>query len=95
MLNRIFELIIEYPKKTLFYIGIITIFWASFIPSLKLDFSVEDLFSEYDISAKDYLDFKDQFGREDNVISLIYNPENPLSKDLYIELENLNLMRFF
>ena len=89
MLEKILRIIVFAPQKTLFIIGLITIFWASFIPTLKLDFSVEDLFSEYDLSAKEYQDFKENFGREDNIITLIYNPNNPFSKDLYIELEEI------
>ncbi len=89
MLKKILRIIVFAPQKTLFIIGLITIFWASFIPTLKLDFSVEDLFSEYDLSAKEYQDFKENFGREDNIITLIYNPNNPFSKDLYIELEEI------
>ena len=89
MLKKILRIIVFAPQKTLFIIGLITMFWASFIPTLKLDFSVEDLFSEYDLSAKEYQDFKENFGREDNIITLIYNPNNPFSKDLYIELEEI------
>ncbi len=89
MLRKIFKIIVYSPKKTLLTIGLISMFWASFIPALQLDFSVEDLFSEYDLSAKEYQNFKKDFGREDNIISLIYNPENPFSKDLYIELEEI------
>ena len=89
MLKKILRIIIFAPQKTLFIIGLITIFWASFIPTLKLDFSVEDLFSEYDLSAKEYQDFKENFGREDNIITLIYSPNDPFSKDLYIELEEI------
>ena len=91
MLKKILRIIVFAPQKTLFIIGLITMFWASFIPTLKLDFSVEDLFSEYDLSAKEYQDFKENFGREDNIITLIYNPNNPFSKDLYIELEEIIL----
>ena len=89
MLRKIFELMITFPKRALSLIGLVTILLALFIPTLKLDFTVEDLFSKYDSSAEEYTSFKDDFGREDNFITLIYKPKNPLSKNLYIELEEL------
>ena len=89
MLQRIFELIIKYPKKTLFIIGFITIFLSLFIPTLKFDFTVEDFFSKYGSSSKEYTNFKNNFGREDNFITLIYKSNDPYSKDLYIEIEDL------
>ena len=71
MLKNIFELMLNFPKRTLSLIGLITLLFSIFIPTLKLDFTVEDLFSEYDASAKEYSSFKDDFGREDNFITLI------------------------
>ena len=89
IIHKIFETVIYYPKKTLLILALITTFWATFIPSLKLDFSVEDLFSEYDLSAKEYQNFKSNFGREDNIITLIYKPIDFLSQDLYKKLDDI------
>ena len=89
MIHKIFETVIYYPKKTLLILALITTFWATFIPSLKLDFSVEDLFSEYDLSAREYQSFKSNFGREDNIITLIYKPKDFLSQDLYKKLDDI------
>ena len=89
MVKNIFELMLKSPKRTLSFISLITILFAIFIPTLKLDFTVEDLFSEYDSSAKEYARFKNDFGREDNFITLIYKAQNTFSKNLYIELEEL------
>ena len=89
MLENIFKLLLKFPKRTLLLIGLVTLLFSIFIPTLKLDFTVEDLFSEYDASAKEYARFKDDFGREDNFITLIYKAQNPFSKSLYIELEEL------
>ena len=36
-----------------------------------------------------YFSFRDTFGREDNVITIIYKPKNIYDKNLYIELEDL------
>ena len=89
MLENIFKLLLKFPKRTLLLIGLTTLLFSIFIPTLKLDFTVEDLFSEYDASAKEYARFKNDFGREDNFITLIYKTQNPFSKSLYIELEEL------
>ena len=89
IIHKIFETVIYYPKKTLLILALITTFWATFIPSLKLDFSVEDLFSEYDLSAREYQSFKSNFGREDNIITLIYKPKDFLSQDLYKKLDDI------
>ena len=94
MVKNIFELMLKSPKRTLSFISLITILFAIFIPTLKLDFTVEDLFSEYDSSAKEYAHFKNDFGREDNFITLIYKAQNPFSKNLYIELEELIFQLF-
>ena len=89
MLENIFKLLLKFPKRTLLLIGLTTLLFSIFIPTLKLDFTVEDLFSEYDVRAKEYARFKNDFGREDNFITLIYKTQNPFSKSLYIELEEL------
>ena len=89
MLNQFFKLVINNPKRTLLAVCGITIFFALFIPNLKIDFSIEHLFSQNDPNVEKYFSFRDTFGREDNVITLIYKPHNVYDKNLYIELEEL------
>ena len=89
MLDRFFRLIINNPKYTLTSVFSITLFLAFFIPNLKIDFSIEHLFSQNDPSVEEYFSFRDTFGREDNVITIIYKPKNIYQKSLYIELEEL------
>ena len=89
MLDRFFRLIINNPKYTLTSVFSITLFLAFFIPNLKIDFSIEHLFSQNDPSVEKYFSFRDTFGREDNVITIIYKPKNIYQKSLYIELEEL------
>jgi len=89
MLDRFFRLIINNPKYTLISVFSITLFLAFFIPNLKIDFSIEHLFSQNDPSVEKYFSFRDTFGREDNVITIIYKPKNIYQKSLYIELEEL------
>ena len=89
MLERILRWILSNPKNTLTIIGGITVLWALFIPNLKIDFTIEHLFSKNDPAVERYFSFRDTFGREDNVITIIYEPYDALQKDLYIELEEL------
>ena len=89
MLNQFFQLVINNPKRTLFAILSITILLSLFIPNLKIDFSIEHLFSQNDPNVEKYFSFRETFGREDNVITLIYKPHDVYDRNLYIELEEL------
>ena len=89
MLNRFFHSVIDNPRATLFIVFIITFVLALSIPKLKIDFSIEHLFSKNDPSVEKYFSFRDTFGREDNVITIIYKPYNIYDKNLYAQLEEL------
>ena len=89
MIERIFRWILSNPKNTLTIIGGVTTIWALFIPNLKIDFTIEHLFSQNDPAVERYFSFRETFGREDNVITMIYEPNDALQKDLFIELEEL------
>ncbi len=89
MINSFFQHIIENPKRTLIALLITTIVFASFIPRLKIDFTIEHLFSESDPSIEEYTSFREVFGREDNVITIIYKPDNIYDKSFYADLEEM------
>ena len=89
MLNKFFQIILKHPRSTLALVAGITIFWSLFISNLRLDFSIEHLFSQNDPMVERYFLFQENFGREDNVITIIYKPQDALNKNLYIELEDL------
>ena len=89
MSNQFFQLVINNPKRTLIAVLSITVFLSLFIPNLKIDFSIEHLFSQNDPNVEKYFSFRETFGREDNVITLIYKPHDVYDKNLYIELEEL------
>ena len=74
---------------TLFIVFVITLILALSIPKLKIDFSIEHLFSKNDPNVEKYFSFRDTFGREDNVITIIYKPHNIYEKNLYVQLEDL------
>ena len=89
MTKQLFTFVVNSPKKILLIVFCFTIFWAFFITKLKIDFSIEHLFSQNDKSVKKYFFFRDTFGREDNVITIIYKPIDHLEKKIYPELEEL------
>ena len=89
MIEKIFRIIIVNPKNTFFGIISLTIMWTIFIPNLSIDFSIEHLFSQNDPAVERYFSFRETFGREDNIITIIYEPVDALSKELYKELEDL------
>jgi len=89
MINSFFNHIIDNPKRTLISLLIATIVFASFIPRLKIDFTIEHLFSESDPSIEEYWSFREIFGREDNVITIIYKPNDIYDKSFYADLEEM------
>ena len=89
MIDRFFRLIINNPRATLSSVFAVTLFLSFFIPNLKIDFSIEHLFSQNDPSVEKYFSFRNTFGREDNVITLIYKSKNIYDKKTYLELEDL------
>ena len=89
MVSRFSRYIIAKPQKTLIIVFMVTLFWSFFIPNLKIDFSIEHLFSKKDPNVEKYFSFREEFGREDNIISLIYKPIDYLDQTLYQELESL------
>ena len=86
MLYKFFQLIVERPRNTLSIVAGITLLSILFIPNLKIDFSIEHLFSEKDPMVERYSSFRDTFGREDNIITIIYKPSDHLEKKLFVQL---------
>ena len=89
MIEKFFQIIIANPRITFSSVIGFTIIWALFIPNLSIDFSIEHLFSQNDPAVKNYFAFRNEFGREDNVITIIYEPLDPVDRNLFKELEEL------
>jgi len=83
--NRIISLQILYPFRFLIVISLITIFSIIQLFFLKFDFTIENLFPENDQEVEQYYSFRDEFGREDNIISLTYNCDDPFLLKNYLE----------
>ena len=95
LFNKIVTLQILYPFKFLIFISLITIFLIFQLFFLKFDFTIENLFPENDQEVEQYYSFRDEFGREDNIISLTYNCDDPFLLKNYQENQKItqNLSR--
>ena len=80
MIEKIFGKVIDFPKITLCGILLLTMIWALFIPNLTIDFSIEHLFSQNDPAVEEYFSFRDDFGRENKILSA-----NKTSIDFIVE----------
>tara|TARA_B100000686_G_scaffold111291_1_gene118602 strand:- start:58999 stop:61245 length:2247 start_codon:yes stop_codon:yes gene_type:complete len=89
MLNPFFQKINNKPIHVITFVAVVTFFWSLFIPKLEIDFSIEHLFSQSDPNVEKYFSFRNTFGREDNMMTIIYEPDDYLNKAVYSELENL------
>ena len=52
MIDYFFRLLLKNPKQVLASVLLVTLFWSSFIPNLKIDFSIEHLFSKKEAVQK-------------------------------------------
>ena len=89
MIEKFFRIIITNHRGTFLSVIGLTVMWALFLPNLSIDFSIEHLFSQNDPAVERYFSFRDEFGREDNVITIIYEPIDPIDRGLFKELEKL------
>ena len=86
---KFLSLVLEHPKKTLFFIGLATCFFCLSIVDLKYDFTIEQLFAKNKEETRAYFDFQKEFSREDNVILLVHKIPKSLSNSFLDSLNNL------
>ena len=85
MLNKLSQIILKYPISVMTIILIVTayFFHNAFLSEqrLKVDFSLEQMFPESDPEKDAYQLFIDEFNREDDKILLVYDCDNPTSRE--------------
>ena len=85
MLNGLSRNLLKYPIPVMTAISLITglFFWTAFFSetSLQVDFSLEQMFPESDPEKDAYQSFIDEFNREDDKILLVYDCDNPTSRE--------------
>ena len=75
----------DYPKIVLSFLFAVTIFFGSYISDIKMDFSIEQLFSQDDPVVERFLTLREEFDGVDNVIYLFYKSNNPFSYEFLLE----------
>ena len=79
MTNTLIKKVLNYPKVTLAILSTITVILGSFLPSVKIDLSIEQLFSQNDPVISRFLNFREEFESVDNRIFLLYESNDPFS----------------
>ena len=85
ILQKLISIILDHPRWIIALTAFITVVMISFATQLKMNFSIEELFAINDPNVDKYFDFLEEFDREDNLILLMYECEDPFS------YENLKL----
>tara|TARA_Y100000748_G_scaffold38554_1_gene28545 strand:- start:156 stop:2399 length:2244 start_codon:yes stop_codon:yes gene_type:complete len=71
--------ILNHPKVILSILAAITLVLGTFLPKVKMDFSIEQLFSQNDPVINRFLNFREEFDGVDNRIFLLYESDDPFS----------------
>ncbi len=72
-------MILNHPKVILSILAAITLVLGTFLPKVKMDFSIEQLFSQNDPVINRFLNFREEFDGVDNRIFLLYESDDPFS----------------
>ena len=81
ILQKWINLILNHPKWVIVFTVFITVLMTSFATRLQMNFSIEELFALNDPNVEKYFDFLEEFDREDNLILLMYECDDPFSYD--------------
>ena len=96
MLNGLSKSLLKYPFPVMTGIILITglFFWIAFFSDsrLQVDFSLEQMFPESDPEKDVYESFINEFNREDDKILLVYDCDNPTSRENIARISNLTEM---
>ena len=96
MLNGLSKTLLKYPVPVMTVIMLITglFFWIAFFSDsrLQVDFSLEQMFPERDPEKDAYDSFIEEFNREDDKILLVYDCDNPTSRNNIAKIAELTEM---
>ena len=79
-LDKVISFQLDHPIRILFFIAVITVGSMLVSTRLQFDFTVENLFPDNDPEVDAYFKFQEEFEREDNLIYLAYDSEDPFSR---------------
>ncbi|MBT3479277.1 MAG: RND family transporter [Candidatus Marinimicrobia bacterium] len=83
--QKLIHKLLDHPKYTLSFLAMITLILGSYLPGLKMDFTIEQLFSQDDPVIDRFMTFREEFAGVDNVIFLIYESDDPFSHNNLIK----------
>ena len=93
MLNGLSKTLLKYPVPVMTVIMLLTglFFWIAFLSDtrLRVDFSLVQMFPESDPQKDAYDSFIEEFNREDDKILLVYDCDNPTSRENIAKLSIL------
>ena len=84
-LDKWIQTLLDYPKIVLSFLATVTIALGSYITDIKMDFSIEQLFSQNDPVVERFLTLREEFEGVDNVIYLFYKSQDPFSYENLIK----------
>jgi len=79
LFKKSINLILDYPRWIIMGVSVITIVMLVLVNQLKMNFSIEQLFALNDPAVDRYFEFLEEFEREDNLILLLYECDDPFS----------------
>ena len=79
-LDKVISFQLDHPIRILFIIAVITVGSMLVSTRVQFDFTVENLFPDNDPEVDAYFKFQEEFEREDNLIYLAYDSEDPFSR---------------
>ena len=71
-LNKLIHILLDYPKIILSVLVVITILLGTYLSNIRMDFSIEQLFSQNDPVVERFLKLREEFDGVDNVVYLFY-----------------------
>ncbi len=79
LFKKSINLILDYPRLIITGVSVITLVMLVLANQLKMNFSIEQLFALNDPAVDRYFEFLEEFEREDNLILLLYECDDPFS----------------
>ena len=79
LFKKSINLILDYPRWIITGVSVITLVMLVLVNQLKMNFSIEQLFALNDPAVDRYFEFLEEFEREDNLILLLYECDDPFS----------------
>ncbi|MCK4577748.1 MAG: MMPL family transporter [Candidatus Marinimicrobia bacterium] len=87
MLKYLSHVVIRFPRTILVMLALVTAFFGYHIRSLRVDFSIEQLFPQNDPDRDVYFDFRQDFALDDDLFLMVYETDSLFSPG------NLELLR--